>query len=267
MLGRTAKTALKTRTGRRVTRDILKGSIKAGNSRGGRGAAKAGVKGLFKAGSSRSGRDAAKAGARGFGKLAKTGAKLKAGKEAGKAGTKGAAKAGRGFGKLATKKGKRELRVAEKTLKSERSRGGRSLWYVLIALAGLGVVALLARSGSKGSSTETDDSGQPGSGAAAGDGADRAHSDPSSGPLIGGDHGGSIGGVTEDQPEVAQRIKTRIGEDERTRDVPRVNVEVSEGLAELRGVAPSDEAKDAAGEIAADTEGVTEVRNLIEVSS
>jgi osmotically-inducible protein OsmY len=42
-----------------------------------------------------------------------------------------------------------------------------------------------------------------------------------------------------------------------------VNVEVNDGVAELRGTAPSEEAKTAVGEIASGTEGVSEVRNLL----
>ncbi|CAN5648288.1 hypothetical protein BH24ACT20_BH24ACT20_10560 [soil metagenome] len=240
MLGRTVRSALKTRTGRRVGKAVAKEAIKAGRTRGGKGAAKSG--------------------ARGMGKLVKTGAKLKAGQKAGKASAKGAKKAGKGFGKVASKKGKREFRVAEKNLKSKRSGGGL-LKYVLIAAVGLGIFVLLKRSGSQDSSSITDTNGSQATGA------DRAHSDPSSGPLIGEEHRENVAGVTEDQPEIEQRIKTRIGEDERTRDMPRVNVEVNEGVAELRGSASSEEVKEAAGEIAADTEGVSEVRNLIEVSS
>jgi osmotically-inducible protein OsmY len=72
--------------------------------------------------------------------------------------------------------------------------------------------------------------------------------------------------VGESQAEVEQRVRTRIGEDPRTAAMPRVNVEVIDGVAELRGPAPSQEVREAAGEIAADVEGVTEVRNLIVVS-
>jgi osmotically-inducible protein OsmY len=72
--------------------------------------------------------------------------------------------------------------------------------------------------------------------------------------------------VGEQQEEVEQRIRTQIGEDPRTMDMPRVNVEVNDGIAELRGEAPSEEAKAAAGEIASGVEGVREVRNLITVS-
>ena len=97
-------------------------------------------------------------------------------------------------------------------------------------------------------------------------GAERGFSDPSSGPLIGEQHRGSVEGVGEQQEEVEQRIRTRIGEDPRTADLPRLNVEVNDGVAELRGPAPSEEAKQAAGEIAQDTEGVREVRNMITVS-
>ena len=97
-------------------------------------------------------------------------------------------------------------------------------------------------------------------------GAERAFSDPSSGPLIGEQHRGSVEGVGEQQEEVEQRIRTRIGEDPRTADLPSLNVEVNDGVAELRGPAPSEEAKQAAGEIAQETEGVREVRNMITVS-
>ena len=97
-------------------------------------------------------------------------------------------------------------------------------------------------------------------------GAERSFSDPSSGPLIGEQHRGSVEGVGEQQEEVEQRIRTRIGEDPRTADLPSLNVEVNDGVAELRGPAPSEETKQAAGEIAQETEGVREVRNLITVS-
>ena len=97
-------------------------------------------------------------------------------------------------------------------------------------------------------------------------GAERGYSDPSSGPLIGEQHRGGLEGVGEQQEEVEQRIRTRIGEDPRTADMPRVNVEVNDGVAELRGAAPSEEARQAAGEIAQESEGVREVRNLITVS-
>ena len=96
-------------------------------------------------------------------------------------------------------------------------------------------------------------------------GAERDYSDPSAGPLIGEQHG-DVEGVGEEQEELEQRIRTNIGEDPRTAQMPRVNVEVNDGIAELRGVAPSEDAKLAAGEIAQAVEGVREVRNLITVS-
>ena len=151
-------------------------------------------------------------------------------------------------------------------MKSERSGGGGRLFkFGLLAIAGLGIGALVARLLGGQDSTSTSD-GSAGSGNEGAD-ADRGHSDPSSGPLIGESHKGDVEGVTESQPEAEARIKTRIGEDERTSTMPRVNVEVNGGVAELRGAAPSEEAKEAAGEIAAEAEGVSEVRNLIEVDS
>ncbi len=96
-------------------------------------------------------------------------------------------------------------------------------------------------------------------------GADRDYSDPSAGPLIGQRHRGGVGGVPEQQEEVEQRIRTRVGEDPRTLGMQRLNVEVNDGVAEIRGVAPSEGAKEAVGEIASNTEGVREVRNLVTV--
>jgi hypothetical protein len=96
-------------------------------------------------------------------------------------------------------------------------------------------------------------------------GAEREYSDPSSGPLIGEQHG-NVEGVGEQHEEIEQRIRTHLGEDPRTAEMPRVNVEVNDGIAELRGAAPSEDAKLAAGEIAQQVEGVREVRNLIQVS-
>ena len=96
-------------------------------------------------------------------------------------------------------------------------------------------------------------------------GAEREYSDPASGPLIGEQHS-DVEGVGEQQEEIEQRIRTQIGEDPRTAEMPRVNVEVNDGIAELRGTAPSEDAKLAAGEIAQQVEGVREVRNLIQVS-
>ncbi|CAN5559684.1 hypothetical protein BH24ACT22_BH24ACT22_03930 [soil metagenome] len=251
-------------------------------SKTGRKAVAKGAKGAFRVGRSDTAQGTGRMGAKGLGRLARGAAKAKAGKEAGKVGAKGLGKAGRGAGKYAARRGQKEVKIAEKNLSSGSSSGSRLLKFGLLTIAGLAIGALVGRlmssgddSGQDGSSTGSDSS--PGSSTttadrpSAGENVDtdsqRAHSDPSSGPLIGTSHEGDKEGVTEDQPELDQRIRTRIGEDERTRDMPRVNVEVNDGIAELRGEAPSDEAKDAAGEIAAEVEGVKEVRNLIETKS
>ncbi len=98
-------------------------------------------------------------------------------------------------------------------------------------------------------------------------GAERSYSDPSSGPLIGEQHRGQVGEVPVQQEEVENRIRTRLGEDPRTADMPHVNIEVNDGVAELRGVAGSEAMAQAATEIAETTEGVTEVRNMLNVVS
>ena len=211
-----------------------------------------------------------------------------------RAGARVAPRAGRVVGKTAWKAGKAEAKLLRRAFRPSEPRALRFTKYAFFALAGFAVGALIARSRkdndeSSASSSFTGttgshapDPGSPagqrgqtwGSGTALGTaggsapgspqtGAERDYSDPSSGPLIGEERRGSTEGVGEQQPEIEQRIRTAIGEDPRTKDMPRVNVEVNDGVAELRGPAPSEEARQAVNEIAASIEGVREVRNLI----
>lgn len=226
--------------------------------------------------------------------------KLKGAKIGAKVGRRVAPVAGRAAGKVAWKAGKGQARLVRRAMSSQEPKKSKYLKYGFFALLGLAVGAAIARSKSGGSSSESSsytdttgnhapDPGSPagrrgetwGSGTPTGTagggglqtpedpnrtGAGREYSDPSSGPLIGEQHGGTVEGVGEQQEEVEQRIRTSIGEDPRTAEMPRVNVEVNDGIAELRGEAPSEDAKLAAGEIAQQVEGVREVRNLITVS-
>ncbi len=198
-------------------------------------------------------------------------------------GARVAPKASKVARRAAWKAAKGEARLVRRAASSREPRGLRLLKYGFFALAGLAVGTAIARAGRNGGSPsgqggETWGTGTP-TGTAGGTsethqnledpnrtGAERGYSDPSSGPLIGQERRGSVEGVAEQQEEVEQRIRTRIGEDPRTMDMPRVNVEVNDGIAELRGEAPSEEAKAAAGDIASSVEGVREVRNLITVS-
>jgi len=228
--------------------------------------------------------------------------KRKGAKLGAKVGARVAPKAARVAGKTAWKLGKGQAKLVRRAVSPQEPRALRFLKYGFFALAGLAVGAIIARknsdngSGTPSSFTGTTgqhapDAGSPagqrgetwGTGTPAGTagggagghqrtedpnrtGAERSYSDPSSGPLIGEQQRGSVEGVTEQQEEVEQRIRTQIGADPRTMDMPSINVEVNDGVAELRGEAPSEEAKAAAGEIASGTEGVSEVRNLIVVS-
>lgn len=98
-------------------------------------------------------------------------------------------------------------------------------------------------------------------------GAEREYSDTSSGPLIGRSHPSEPPpDIPEQHDEIENRIRTRIGNDPRTTTIPRVNVEVNDDVAELRGEVHSEEEKAAAEEIAAETDGVNEVRNLLTVN-
>jgi hypothetical protein len=226
--------------------------------------------------------------------------KMKGAKVGAKVGRRVAPVAGRAAGKVAWKAGKGQARLVRRAMSSQEPKKSKYLKYAFFALLGLAVGAAIARSKNGGTSgesssyTDTTGSHAPDPGSPAGQrgetwgsgtptgtagggglqtpedpnrtGAERDYSDPSSGPLIGEQPTGSVEGVSEQQEEVEQRIRTRIGEDPRTAEMPRVNVEVNDGIAELRGAAPSEESKLAAGEIAQETEGVREVRNLITVS-
>ncbi|CAN5706024.1 hypothetical protein BH18ACT11_BH18ACT11_01800 [soil metagenome] len=224
--------------------------------------------------------------------------KMKGARIGAKVGAKAVPVAGRAAGRVAWKAGKGEAKLIRRAMSAQQSRKSRYFKYGLFLLIGLAIGAAIARSRKNGgasgeSSSYTGTTGQhsPDAGSPAGQrgetwgsgtptgtagggasqeannrtGAERDYSDPSSGPLIGEQHG-AVEGVGEEQEVLEQRIRTNIGEDPRTAEMPRVNVEVNDGVAELRGTAPSEDAKLAAGEIAQEVEGVREVRNLITVS-
>jgi BON domain len=220
-------------------------------------------------------------------------------RRAAKAGAKAGARIAPVAGRTAWKLGKAEAKLIRRAMSAQEPKKSRYLKYGFFVLLGLAVGAAIARSkkgetsdesssytgttgphapdpGSPagqrgqtwGSGTPTETAGgggQQGPGSANRTGAEREYSDPASGPLIGEQHS-DVEGVGEQQEEIEQRIRTHIGEDPRTAEMPRVNVEVNDGIAELRGTAPSEDAKLAAGEIAQQVEGVREVRNLIQVS-
>jgi hypothetical protein len=224
-----------------------------------------------------------------IGRVAKTAVKTETGRRAGNLGTRAAAKAGKGVGRAALKAGKAEASLARRALSRREPATTRYLKYGFFAFMGFVIGTLVARSGERAVAGRRDETWGTGSplgtigGSAAGvvsdparpqrpedpnrTGAEREYSDPSAGPLIGRQHHPGKVDIPEQQEEVENRIRTRIGEDPRTLMIPRVNVEVNDGVAELRGEAPSEEAKVAAGEITANIEGVREVRNLLAVNS
>ena len=181
-----------------------------------------------------------------------------------------------------------QARLARRAMGSSQPTGMRLLKYGAFALGGFAIGALVARSsgGSQGggeSASSADGDGgsqqgvQPESGVAVPPlqkpedpnrvGADRSYSDPSAGPLIGRSHNPEAGDVPVQHEELENRIRTRIGEDPRTLGMQHLNVEVNDDVADIRGVAPSEAARDAVSEIAAETPGVREVRNLMTLVS
>lgn len=235
---------------------------------------------------SRTGRRVGRAGARVGTRVGRVGART---------GTRAATKAGKSIGKTAYRAGKTEARLRGAG-RSGGKRRSRLLKYGLFTLLGFGIGAVIGRLGSGdsgttysgttghhspeagspagqrgatwGTGTPTGSAGPEGraSGVAQATGPEREYSDPSAGPLA-GEGSGPISDIgTEEQHVLEQRIKTRLGEDSRTSSMPKVNVEVNESTAELRGPAPSEEAKEAAEEVARSVDGVREVRNLLVVS-
>jgi hypothetical protein len=201
-------------------------------------------------------------------------------------GAKGAWKAGKGAGRAALKAGKAEAKLARRAFSSQEPTSSRLFKYGIFAFVGFAAGALWAKTSSSSNGTGSSYTGttghhspDPGStagqrgetwgsgtplGTAGGAGGGTAASSTAAEPLI-GERRRPQTEMPEQQQEVEQRIRTRIGEDPRTMDMPRVNVEVNDGVAELRGEAPSDGVREAAGEIASTTEGVREVRNLISI--
>ncbi|MCA1719216.1 MAG: BON domain-containing protein [Actinobacteria bacterium] len=218
--------------------------------------------------------------ARGAGKAALGAGKVVKGGAKSRTARKATGRAARGASRVALKGGKQVASPGQ-------SAGSRFLRYGFFAIAGFAVGALVARSSSREDASSSWGSGTPTgtAGGAAGTvsdptrpespqrpedpnrtGTGRDYSDPSAGPLIGRSHRGRIGDVPEQQEEVENRIRTRVGEDPRTADVPHLNVEVNDSVADIRGEVHSEEEKQAVEEIASSVEGVTEVRNLLTVN-
>jgi hypothetical protein len=192
--------------------------------------------------------------------------KRRAGKAAGKLGAKAGRRVAPHMGRNAWRLGKAEAKLIQKALSSREPKSTRYLKYAIFTAIGVGIGALLKRSAANGHQTwGGSDFQSPGD--ANRSGAERGYSSPSDGPLIGSSGGGATAttGVPPQSEETEQRVRTALGEDDRTRDTPRINVAVTEGVAELRGSVSSDAVKQAAEEIAKNTEGVREVRNLLSV--
>ncbi len=153
-----------------------------------------------------------------------------------KVGAKAAPVAGRAAGRAAWKAGKGEAKLIRRAMSAQQSRKSRYFKYGLFLLIGLAIGAAIARSrkndGASGESSSytgttgqhSPDAGSPagqrgetrGSGTPTGTaggggqqspgdeprtGAERDYSDPSSGPLIGEQHG-AVEGVGEEQEEL-----------------------------------------------------------------
>ncbi|WP_162924476.1 BON domain-containing protein [Rubrobacter indicoceani] len=175
--------------------------------------------------------------------------KLKGGKIAGRIGSKAGVKLTPYAGKAALRLGKAEMKLLRAAMRSREPRSSRYLKYGLFLTVGLALGALI-----KGVKKPVER---------------KLHDDDpttGSGPRPGGGGGFvSTTVVPEEQETVEQRIRSALGQDERTRNIPRPNVTVNDGVAELRGPVSDKATRSAAEEIAQNVEGVQEVRNLLVV--
>lgn len=73
--------------------------------------------------------------------------------------------------------------------------------------------------------------------------------------------------MTERNQITEQRIRTGIGEQVDTEGLPKINVEVNDGVVDLRGPVPSEEIKQTIEGVASNTQGVREVRSNLTVTS
>ena len=64
-----------------------------------------------------------------------------------------------------------------------------------------------------------------------------------------------------------ERIRARVGEDPRTRDLPSPGIKVEDGMVWIEGRVPSSEAREALTEVVGDVEGVNIVVNRVLVDT
>ena len=227
--------------------------------------------------------------------------KARAARKAAPVVARGGAKAAKATGRHAIRGAKTEAKLAKAALSSREPRSARYTKYALFAVAGLALGSLLGRLGKQsetsasftgGTGAHSPQTGSPaaergqtwGSGTSVGAaggasaaanyqtpgeanqiGADREFSDPASGPLI-GEGGHPELDMTERNQIIEQQIRTAIGERIETQGMPKINVEVNDGVVDLRGPVPSEDTRRKIGEIASGADGVREVRNELTVA-
>lgn len=179
-----------------------------------------------------------------------TGTKLKGGKLAGKIGAKAGRRLAPHAGKAALKLGKAEMKLLRAATRRREPRSARYLKYGTFLAIGLALGALI-RNAKKPAPPHHEPPKAP-------------EREPNIGTRGGGIVSSTV--VPEQQEDTEQRIRSALGQDDRTKDIPKPNVTVTAGVAELRGPVPSEAAKAAAEEITRNIEGVSEVRNLLVVA-
>lgn len=198
-------------------------------------------------------------------KLISNKTKVKAAKKAAPVVARGGVKAAKTTGRHALRGAKTEANLARQAMSSEEPKSTRYAKYALFALAGLAFGSLIGRAG--GGKSETSSSlNYQAPGEANQVGADRDFSDPASGPLIGEETRPEMD-MTERNQITEQRVRTGIGEQVDTKGLPKINVEVNDGIVDLRGPVPSEEIKQTIESVASNTQGVREVRNNLTVDS
>lgn len=146
-----------------------------------------------------------------------------------------------------------------------RPRSGYPGYYGPLVLGGLALCAaavalVLMRRGRRGDTGPEDEDAAPPAPPSASGLAPAETPEPPEGP-------GTRADAPEPSPDgrIEERVRARIGEDPRTRDLPPVSIGVEDGMAWIDGSAPSQEAKEALTEVVGAVDGVNIVVNRVVV--
>lgn len=186
---------------------------------------------------------------------------------ANKGATGGAARAAFGGGGRSGRLSGHARRALASGETAGRPRSGYPGYYGPLVLGGLAlcaaavVLVLVVRRGRRGDTGPEGEDAAPPAPPSGGSGLEPAETpEPPEGP-------GTQADAPEPSPDgrIEERVRARIGEDPRTRDLPPVSIRVEDGMAWIDGSAPSQEAKEALTEVVGAVDGLNIVVNRVAV--